>query len=615
MSTAVELLVQVVRHSEELAQVRDLWRSERAYLGFLPDAGFDERADRGTLLASVYGGRVRGYVLYDLPADLVKIVHLCVAKSDRGFGVARRLVQELSTRHSERRGVLLSCRRDWPAANAWPKLGFAPVGERRGRSRSGEPLTQWYRDHGHPNLFSILEASREAAALDHNILNDLSSTRSEGSESRLLAEAWLSEYVELCVTDEVHHEIHEASESELRRRLHVHASSFRRLAPPAADWKPLTSSIANLIPSAQPADHRHIARAIAGGASFFVTRDQGVLRGAQELGAAYDITVLRPEALIATIDRRRASGAYEPVALEATAISVEPAANLSEQVFAEAFLNFGAGERKGSLLAIFRAATASTGRVDARVFSDGGGRPLAALFIRRHDGQVEVPLMRVATRDRVGEAIARQLAYMPRLSAAQAGSSQVVVTDTAISPAVQRALRDEAYDESGGGARCTVTRGLIHADTLDSSARNASNAAAIERRHWPLKVVGAGLATYLVPIRATWAAQLFETRLAEATLFGRETHLGLSREHVYYRNPANAHGIHAPARILWYVTGSGPAQRESHIRALSQLVEVVIDDWRTLYRRFARLGVYEERQVRAAADPQGQVIGPPVRRH
>jgi hypothetical protein len=82
----------------------------------------------------------------------------------------------------------------------------------------------------------------------------------------------------------------------------------------------------------------------------------------------------------------------------------------------------------------------------------------------------------------------------------------------------------------------------------------------------------------------------------------------LSREHVYYRSPANADGIHAPARVLWYVTGSGPAQRESHVRALSQIVEVIVDDWRTLYRRFARLGVYEERQVRAAADRHGRVM-------
>jgi hypothetical protein len=469
-------------------------------------------------------------------------------------------------------------------------------------------LTQWYRDHGHPDLFSVLENTRETAALDHNILNDLSSSRREGAESRLLLDPWLAEYIELCVTDEVHHEIHDATEPELRRRLHAHASSFRRLAPPAGDWRPLEPAIAALIPAAQPADHRHLSKSLSGGADFFVTRDEDVLRGADEIAEQFGIAVLRPEVLISTLDQRRAAGTYEPAALQATAIEAQPAANVLEEAFCSAFLNYGAGERKAALLEIFRAAVAAAGRVDARVFADDG-RLVGALFLRPEADRIEVPLLRVARRDRLGQALARQLLYLPRAVAAETNTPQVNLTDGATSAVVHRALRDEAYEAAADGSyRCTIGRGLIEDEHDPRATGDPPAVAMMERRQWPIKLATGRLPSYLVPVRAAWAAQLFETRFAEATLFGRQTHLGLSREHVYYRSPAASHGIHAPARILWYVTGSGPVQGESHVRAVSQLTEVVVGEWRTLYQRFARFGVYEERQVRDAANSRDCVM-------
>jgi hypothetical protein len=136
----------------------------------------------------------------------------------------------------------------------------------------------------------------------------------------------------------------------------------------------------------------------------------------------------------------------------------------------------------------------------------------------------------------------------------------------------------------------------------------ASKAAAFEHEQWPGKIVGAGIPTYLVPIKIGWAERLFDTGLAEQTLLPRSSSLGLSREHVYYRSPRNHRNLGAGARILWYVSGAGPAQREAHLRALSHVVEVVIDRPRTLHRRFERLGVYTKVDVEQAASPAGEVM-------
>jgi hypothetical protein len=67
-------------------------------------------------------------------------------------------------------------------------------------------LTIWFRDHGHPDLFSVAPHDRELAAIDQMVLEDLVSDDPHGLESRYLIDDWVAELVELCVTDQVFHE-------------------------------------------------------------------------------------------------------------------------------------------------------------------------------------------------------------------------------------------------------------------------------------------------------------------------------------------------------------------------------------------------------------------------
>ena len=137
--------------SPELDQVLALHRTAKQYLGFLPDEGFKDRAAAGTLLGGFAEGQLCGYVLYDLPANRVTIRHLCVDPDWRGTGIARLLIDAISERHHDRLGLQLECRRDFPANEFWPRVGFRPVGERPGRSLDGLPLTKWLRSHSQPN--------------------------------------------------------------------------------------------------------------------------------------------------------------------------------------------------------------------------------------------------------------------------------------------------------------------------------------------------------------------------------------------------------------------------------------------------------------------------------
>ena len=613
-------LVALEPDDDRMSQIMALWRTQRRWLGFLPNQGFLDRAAKGTLIAATVGATVVGYVLYDLPGDRVKLIHLCVSEQHRGRGIARQLVDEVSSRHEGRRGIDLKCRRDYPANSTWPELGFVARQDAPGRSEAGHLLTHWYRDHGHPDLFTYAPSSDPAAplavALDHNIVIDLLKERTQGSQSLHLEDAWLSEYIALCITDEVDQEIDKCDDATERAAMRAGITRFRRLtAPfdaPDASWTDFEAVIEEAAPKADPADHRHLARAVAGGAAYFVTRDGALNDAAPEILQVVGVQVMRPEELISHIDRMRAEDRYQPSALHATSFVVDSASG-HEAEFVAALLNYGEGERKAALESTLREALADPTGHDAMVVRSEDVGILAGVVRRTDQASVDVRAMRVRGVDRISYAVARQMAFLQREHAAATGTPVINVTDQHLSQAVRYALAEEGYRWDAGQWTCNVDASVKAFDDVDrepilDATSRAAVAGAIEHDRWPLKVTDAGIPTFVVPIRPQWAEQLFDSQMAAETLFGRDAGLGLSREHVYYRRPRNSGGVSPPARLLWYVSGRSNAQSQGSIRAVSNLAEVVVDRPLTVYQRFKRLGVYSQDQVLDAADDHGLVM-------
>ena len=613
-------IVDVLAAGAEFDSVLALWRSHRKWLGFLPTQGFTDRSAKGTLLAAVRGTVVVGYVLYDLPRDRIKVIHLCVEEDQRGAGIARALINEVSARHRERRGIELACRRDYPANEAWPHLGFVARHERLGRSDAGLPLTIWFRDHGHRDLFTFVPGTdpdeRLAVVLDQNVVIDLLSGRDEAGESIHLEDPWLTEHIVLCITDEVDQEINKSEDAILRERMRSGLPRFRRLSDPIdADggWEDLVPGIQAAAPQAEPADHRHLARAMAGGASYFVSRDGRLIEANEQISATTGVQVMRPAELITHIDRLRAQERYEPTALHATSVSIRAVIG-TETEFVRRFLNYAEGEKKAALEVELRRALAEPAVYEALTVADAAGTLVGGVVRKRDGDTIHIHVMRVGGSDRLSYAVARQLAYLQRREAAISGrSGRVIVRDQHPSNPVRYALELEGYRRTSEGWVSDVRLGVQSIGELPEGADVGGDdavevAAASERRLWPLKVTGAGLPTFVVPIRPAWAEQLFDSTLAARTLFGRQPGLGLSREHVYYRKPRNANGIVVPARLLWYVSKGTVGQSEGSIRAVSQLAEVVVGRPLTVYQRFARLGVYDADQVQKTADTSGRVM-------
>jgi ribosomal protein S18 acetylase RimI-like enzyme/predicted nucleic acid-binding protein len=581
-------------------------------LGFLPDEGFAERARKGNLLAAIEGESLLGYVLFDLPGRDVKIVHLCVSPQARCRGVARALVEDLSRRHADRIRLVLSCRHDYDATAVWEALGFRPQGSRPGRSLEGHFLTIWVKDFGHPTLFDDVADDRQRVALDHNVFLDLHLDplqRVGAPESRYLLDDWIAEYVELCITDEILHEIHRLTDGVQRQAEQRWASGYRNLSTPSTVWADLQKIVAAQAPRAGERDHRHVARAAAGGADYFVSRDDDLLAAASAIAEQLSIQVVRPAALIARLDEMRSDSPYRPAALQGTALrQFTPPGHLHDDVIAT-LLNHGAGERLAELRMRLRPALADTEGHEVRIVQTPQGRTVGGFVRRPCEDRIEVPLLRVISGWDGAHAMARQLVFAQRQSAADRGASRVVITDPCLSRECLAALSAESFEQEGDGWSCHVQRGVVDAREMFPHDRvEPVEAAALEAQRWPLKVSGTGISTYAVAIKVAFAEALLDPALAAQTLLPRQVGLGLNREHVYYRSPANSRGIARGSRIVWYVTGDSPVHSRGAIRAISQVADVVVGRPRSLFARFERFGVYNVEQVCGEADRNGKVM-------
>lgn len=610
VSSGVEIL-EVEPAEDLLRQVIDLGNGPaKQKLGFLPDQGFSDRARKGTLLAAKQAGHLLGYVLYDLPRRNITIRHLCVAPEARGQGIARRLIECVASRHEHRQQIDLWCRDDYGLADMWKTLGFRPQGSRRGRSKEGHMLTAWVldlEDSSYPTLFDEYQAERATAALDHNVFLDLHidlSRRPQAEESRYLLEDWIAEDVELCLTDEIFHEIHNHPDARERSLEQRWANQYRKISKKSDDWEALIAEVAELAPKVGDADHRHVARAAVAGADYLISRDRDLLDAASAIEDALNLAILSPAALIVRLDQNRADDPYQPVALAGTDLKqLSPTEDMHEEVIA-ALLNNGVGERRHKLASRLRPIFADRQNFEVQVVMGTDGRVIAGFARRILDGRLEIPFMRVAPQAG-SNVVARQLLFAQRKHVADLRLEEARITDPHPSKDIQEVLKSEHFEETGGGWISHIKTGLVDIDQADLQHPAPMTPPEYEDRYWPVKITGAEVSSYLVPIKVPFAEAL---GLAEQTLLPRELGLGLNREHVYYRRVQNDRGITPGARILWYVSGGTRAQPRGVVRAVSQVAEVVIGRPRTLHARFERFGVYSLEQVLALEDRKGEVM-------
>ena len=331
-------------------------------LGLLVYKAYDQAADAGTLLVYVEDGQVLAYVLYSLPRQIVRITHLCVRTEARGRGLAIRLIGAISERHEDRFGITLKCRNDFDENAVWPRLGFEKQGEVRGRSKQGHLLSIWWRDHGHPALFSAAESlGLVRVMLDLNVFVDLESSyqRIEYRESGALTSDWLADQVDLVVSRELEVEIARHPDQMERERQQQAAHKYLTVRTQARALDTAASQITHLVVesngtdlSADPADVsdvRHLAAAWLTGTTVIATRDQRFIDWSAAVADTTGVRVMRPSDVVLQLDELARAQEYRPAQLEDTRY-----VRARQDAEVLPFMHGSKGERQSSYLAMIR---------------------------------------------------------------------------------------------------------------------------------------------------------------------------------------------------------------------------------------------------------------------
>lgn len=601
---------------EELIALGDLHKST---LGVLPHAAYRQYALDGTIVAAIHSQTFVGYSVFTQRTTRqdLKLIHLCVGVKYRGLGVARALVDAISSRYSNSIGIAAYCRRDYDESKVWSRLNFAWRGERPGRKK-GTFIDGWFRSHGHADLFMpALNEQRLVVAIDTSILSDLAmpDSRPGSADSTALTADWLDDEIELVITQAVSAEAHDTTDPARRHKIASKAASIRTLHANETDMRALYERILHEIAPAALAkdrsliaDAKVLAQSIAGGADMLVTRDaNAVTRFQSTLPLLGEFRIVHPVEVSGQLDRLRRRMTYQPSRLLNTGFSVHPPQG-NESGELESLLNMEDGELRRDFKSLLRdtAHTPQAGRWSVVVRSPDSS--LAAFYTHQnHHGVLTVPIIRVA-RSRVEHTLARQIVHGLRRIAVAAHCDQVLITDPAPTRAVLRALGDSGFSQLRGGWTA-VTMQLVASYVevaaafskllgLDQSPASRpltpQEAGQLEGRLWPAKIADAPLTSYLVPIQERFALDLLGS---QPTLTDRPSDLGLACEHIYYRAPV-AIEVRGPGRIVWYETrprGLGT------VVGCSRLIDVQRASPAVLHEEYGRFGVWKIDQIEAVS--------------
>jgi GNAT superfamily N-acetyltransferase/predicted nucleic acid-binding protein len=630
--TAIEL---IAADSPRLAEVIQLWRSNRNILGPYPAGAFEERAQNGQILAAIAGDSVLGYVLFfpNRQKRLIRLSHLCVDAASRGKGIAKQLIQALRDQTLSYHAITLHCRRDFAAWEIWQQLGFYAAGEKIGRGKDQHKLTYYRLDHEHKHLFSSHQDEDESlkVVIDANIFFDLDDpTRNGADETQGMIADWIQPLIQLCIDRELLNEIARIDDDRQRSDRLSKARQFDCLEGNADDYDAALDDVRTLLGTAcserDESDQRHLARTIASDATVFVTRDEPVLKFADEIYDSHGLSVVRPSQLIARFEELRNESSYQRARLAGSPLQISRWTSNAESL-ADQFQSSAGGERKRDLVELLRRTFAHPDRFECYVAQEASGTPLAIFVAERASNvEVSVPLFRLSNsvlKKRLASTLARTLLSNLIQKSLEGDTSLVRVTDSHLSNTVITALHSVGFFKAGDSWTKLSVRGtdtaMRHSARLVDMAKSAGldqselapildalscvstdddAEAVLEIEHmlWPGKLVGFGIKNYIVSIRPRWASDLFDAGLASDSLFGAETELALNPDSVYYRKASRSIKTDE-GRILWYVSDDDRFRGSMRIRASSQMRDVAIGKPKDIFRRFRRFGVYEWHHV------------------
>ena len=599
--------------SDDLSAVDELMKRYSQTLGFLPWDALQDYLEKGYVLgAKTNEGCLVGYLLYGVCPNYFRITQLCVSEEYQRQGIAKQLVDDLQDTATIQKVIKLNCRRDFPANDLWPKLGFVALSEKPSRSRNGHSLVVWQLTLAPVDQLELFQAKTSSEALDviidAHIFFDFDEPDIDKTiPSKALLSDFLVDSLELWITDELLNEINRQDDPEKRKKSRNRAHNFPKVESDPHLVEKADKLLRGILRSNEPreeSDIRQLAKAAASDVKIFVTRDGELLKVSKEIFDTIGLEVVNPAELIIRLYELSEKQSYAPNRIAGLNLRWDrlKASDLTDFPF-DSFLN---RERKGKFREKLESLIVQPDRYDCELLRSGDDIIALRVLTSSSNGMLTSPLARV------------------KLSANSALFGRFLLADT-LSKAVEKKLHMVKFETSAltlnlisnllemGFVECNssfvrfcfsrcVGRDEVLAmisELCPESKRTYQDVSdfELERRCSPLVLDSIGQNCFLIPILPGYAMGLIDRHQSAEDLFGGDPNVLLRWNNVYYRKVSHHKMLKAPGRILWYASRS-----KKQIVAVSHLDEVIIDTAKELFRRFRKFGVLKWRDLYEMCD-------------
>ncbi len=625
--------------SDKFKKAVELGDSNSKTLGFLPYAAFKKYAEQNQLIGAFdkKNDDLFGYLLYRISYNRVTIIHLCIDEKHRGKKVAKKLVEYLKNNTKKYEGIRLSCKEEYGINPMWESLLFTPQIEKAGRSKKGSTLTVWWFPHHKTNLLSQISDyelnNKIVAVIDMNILLDIKNKREE--ESLALKSDWLVSEAILYYTREMYVEINRNEQQEIRKSSRTFLSQFKELPFKSEnEFLSLLDEIKAKFTQKNKndkSDLRHIVYSITGGAQFFITRDENLLKN-KDFFNNYNITIYRPSEFITRLDENLQIAKYKPQRLIGTNISSERITSDNVNFYVENFLN--SHEKKNQLQKIVRECLSFPKKYELIIVSKKDNLLAFIIFDRTENDKLKIPIFRFL-KSNLKKTLAKHILFKAIFTATDEKKIFIEISEQYLDSELIKIIEETRFTQINDSWQKINLKGILKENQIFSKinelthkqedtekiiskihAKSKFNKGKhefikkynTERYLSPLKIENFDIPTFIVPIKPKWAEILFDDKSKEKlALFEPEYELLLNRENVYYRS-ARPKILKAPARILWYLSEDKQLKQKGKIRATSYIDEIFIDTPKKLYKQFKELGVYEWKQIADTAGKHKEIM-------
>ncbi len=585
--------------------------ANRKTLGFIPKEGIAEKGRNGDIYACTQDDELLGYILYThlKIKHVIKIHHFCVDKNFRNSGLAKKIFDSFKKSIHNAYYIELSCRDDYGLSGFWNSLGFRIINTRPGRATVHPSTLQVYRYSLQKSIHDIIEeeSKKVKIALDSCIIfsqtdSDLLRHKEFDSLMELRSE------IDFCISPHVFDEIARQKDPALKQASLSCAHIFSKMISDHDVMLHTSQEIQKKFSTVNDDDARQLSYTVTSKTKYFITRDEGLLKIANEFMSIYDTTIYSPAELIININSILEYDSQNTDSLNLPTLHARlENITLNENELAKEFLNHGSGEKRSSLISVIRENAHHSALKSITIDNINIGFILYSI----KSNSLNIHLLRFKnkfsnlTKLAAGFLIEEIIRY-----AASEKCFSIVFYDSFSSNDIKSALTELGF-HNGIKIILTHTDSIASykirltqiADTHDTSPFidiiekigthiDVFRFVGIEKYFFPAKFSDLKIPSYIIPIKPKWARDLLTPiALDQYTLLQSERrNVLMNLSNVYYSHTKRH--IHFPARILWHVSYD-KSTSISKIIAASYLDETHKGPIKDLFKRFARIGVYK----------------------